>query len=98
LEISLQHHQEYFAKEKLDKLPFATTSLVLGFLSCAMFGIITSIPAIVFGHISLSKYKKHPQYKGKKIAVAGIVLGYLGILVTVCIVLRLLSIYYGYEK
>jgi cyanate permease len=63
-----------------------------------MFGIVTSIPAIVFGHISLAKYKKNQQYEGKKIAVAGIVLGYLGILITVCIVLRLVSIYYGYEK
>jgi len=72
--------------------------MMLGFLSCVMFGIITAVPAIILGHISLSKYKKNPDYKGRKIAIAGIILGYLGILVTIAILLRFLSIYYGYER
>jgi hypothetical protein len=78
-------------------LPFAVPSLLLGFLSCVMFGIIASVPAIILGHISLSKYKVNPKYKGKKIAIAGIILGYLGIAITISILLRFLSIYYGYE-
>lgn len=94
----MKKRQEYQEKNNLQKLPFATASLIFGFLSCVLFGIITSIPAIIFGHIALYKCKKNAQYDGKKIAIAGIVLGYLGILVTVCIVIRLMSIYYGYEK
>jgi xanthine/uracil permease len=82
----------------LSRLPLSIPSMILGFLSCVMFGIITAIPAIVLGHISLSKHKKNPEYKGRKIAIAGIILGYLGIFVTLAILLRFLSIYYGYEK
>ena len=63
-----------------------------------MFGVITSIPAIILGHISLSKYKKNLHFDGKKIAIAGIVLGYLGIIVTVFIILRLVGIYFGYQS
>lgn len=79
-------------------LPLAKASIMLGFLSCVLFGIFTAIPAIILGHSSLSKYKRNPNYKGKKVAIAGIILGYLGIAVTIGIILRLLSIYYGYEK
>ena len=63
-----------------------------------MFGIIASIPAIILGHISLAKYNKKLQCEEKKIAIAGIALGYLGIIITICVVLRLMNIYYGYEK
>jgi Domain of unknown function (DUF4190) len=73
------------------------SSLILGFLSCVIFGIITSIPAIILGYISLSKYKKNPCYKGRKIAIAGIVLGCLGIAITICIFVTFLRAYYEYR-
>ena len=94
----LNTQDEYQQKKSLERLPFATASLILGFLSCVIFGIISSVPAIILGHISLSKYKRNPKYQGKRIAVAGIVLGYIGILITVFILLRFMSIYYGYER
>ena len=95
---NLKKQDENLKEETLDRLPFSTASLILGFLSCVMFGIISSVPAIILGHISLSKYKRNPKYQGKRIAVAGIVLGYIGILITIFIVLRFISIYYGYES
>ena len=94
----LNTQDEYQQEKSLERLPFATASLIIGFLSCVIFGIISSVPAIILGHISLSKYKRNPKYQGKRIAVAGIVLGYIGILITVFILLRFMSIYYGYER
>ena len=55
----------------------AITSLVLGLLS---FSFIAAIPAVVFGHLALSEIKKSAgRIQGKGMAVAGLVLGYLGI-------------------
>jgi len=65
---------------------FAITSMVLGIiatLSCYL-GIIPGIIAIVFGHISMGKFKRNPQLGGKGMAIAGLVCGYIGITVTVC--------------
>jgi hypothetical protein len=94
----LKKQCENLIDETSERLPFATTSLILGFLSCVMFGILSSVPAIILGHVSLSKYKRYPKLQGKRIAVAGVVLGYIGILITVFILLRFISIYYGYER
>jgi hypothetical protein len=94
----LNKQDENHREKSSDRLPFATASLILGFLSCVMFGILSSVPAIILGHISLSIYKKKTNLQGKRIAIGGIVLGYIGILITVLILLRFLSIYYGYEN
>ena len=94
----LKKQDDYQQEKSLDRLPFATASLILGFLSCVMLGIISSVPAIILGHISLSKYKSRTIYQGKRIAIAGIVLGYIEILITVFILLRFISIYYGFES
>jgi len=70
-------------------LPLAIVSLVLGFLSCVMFLILTAIPAVICGHISLSRLKYDPTLynkNSKSIAIAGIFLGYLGIIISVVIV------------
>ena len=64
---------------------FAITSMVLGILavlSC-YFGIILGTIAVIFGHVSLSKMKKNPGLQGKGMAIAGLVCGYVGILVTI---------------
>jgi competence protein ComGC len=55
----------------------AITSLVLGLLS---FSFVAAIPAVVFGHLALSEIKKSAgRIQGKGMAIAGLVLGYLGI-------------------
>jgi type IV pilus assembly protein PilA len=57
----------------------AIASLVLGLFS---FIILAAIPAIVFGHIALSEIKKSAgRLQGRGMAIAGLVLGYLGIAV-----------------
>jgi hypothetical protein len=57
----------------------AIASLVLGILSLLCLGILTGLPAIICGHISLSKQKKDAFLTGKGMAIAGLVTGYLGI-------------------
>jgi hypothetical protein len=59
----------------------AIASLVLG-LSVFLFGLLAGIPAIICGHIALSKIKQAGgMLSGKGMAITGLVLGYLSILV-----------------
>lgn len=55
----------------------AIASLVLGI--CGFFiPVVCSLLAIIFGFIALSKIKENTQkYKGRGLAVAGIVLGFV---------------------
>jgi hypothetical protein len=61
----------------------AMTSLVLGILSIICFGALAGIPAIILGHVAYRLARKAPeQYGGPGMAIAGFVLGYSSILVT----------------
>ena len=64
---------------------FAIASLVLGLTSFAGIG---SVLAIIFGLISLDRISRHPdKYKGKAMAIAGIVLGLLVVALLLAIVI-----------
>jgi len=66
----------------------AITSLVLGMLSMVCFGFVTGIPAIILGHIAHSRTRKVPeQYAGSGLAIAGLVMGYASLLMTVIVVM-----------
>ena len=55
----------------------AVTSLILGILWICWLG---SVLAVIFGHVALSQIKKSGNVQGGKgLAVAGLVLGYLGV-------------------
>ncbi|HEV2021194.1 MAG TPA: DUF4190 domain-containing protein [Terriglobales bacterium] len=57
----------------------AIASLVLG-LTWILCGGLTAIPAIILGHISRSKIKKSQgRLQGDGMALAGVILGYIGI-------------------
>ncbi len=70
----------------------AIASMVLGLISlpvmlgCA-FGILTAIPAVICGHLSLTQMKQNVFQTGRGFAITGIVTGYLTILVTAIFVL-----------
>ncbi|MEO0732738.1 MAG: DUF4190 domain-containing protein [Bacteroidota bacterium] len=69
---------------------FAIASLVCGILG--WFTGITAIPALILGFVSLSRFKRDPQYRtGKGMAIAGIILGGLVILLGLIILVLLLS-------
>ena len=65
----------------------ATASLILGILSWLAFGILTAIPAVICGHIAKSKIKKNPeQLQGDGFALAGLIMGYLMIGISLLII------------
>lgn len=59
----------------------AVWSLVLGVLAIIPCSILAGIPAVITGHIALNRAGKSPtEYGGKGLAVAGLVMGYLSVL------------------
>lgn len=58
--------------------PLATWSLVLGLMALLCFGMLAGIPAVVCGHLALSKINRDPALKGSGAATAGLICGYLG--------------------
>ncbi len=68
------------------QIGLSMTSLILGILSPVCFFIITGIPAIITGHIAYSRSRKQPQaYGGAGMALAGLILGYIGIFMTLLV-------------
>ena len=73
----------------------ARLSMLLAIVSVFGGMIITSIPAIVFGHVALrqiraSKGKQH----GKGMAEAGLILGYLVTVISLVVIFHFASIIY----
>jgi hypothetical protein len=61
----------------------ATTSLVLGILSMVCFGVLTGIPAIICGHIARGRARSAPmQHGGAGMALAGLIMGYISLVMT----------------
>lgn len=66
------------------KKGLAIASLVLSIIGGYPWASTASIIAVICGHIALYKIKKYPDvYAGKKLAVAGLILGYLGIILAI---------------
>jgi len=66
-----------------------------------MLGIFSGIPAVIYGHISLSKLKKHEPTKytdkDKRIAISGLILGYTGIFLSIIFTVIILSIFFDWD-
>ena len=84
--------------KKQKKLPIAVASLVFGFFSCTVFGILTGIPAVVCRYMSLSKIKGEPKSYiiAKRLAISGLFLGYTGIAMTIVLIVGLLMLYFDW--
>ena len=64
----------------------STTSLVLGLLSVACFGLLTGLPAIITGHLARGKVRRQPAvYGGAGMALAGLILGYISVVTTLAL-------------
>ena len=62
----------------------AIASLVCGILALTLCSLFTGIPAIICGHVSLSRIKSATiPIQGKGMAVTGLVLGYLSIILSI---------------
>jgi hypothetical protein len=53
----------------------------LGVICCAF--LLPSVAAVVCGHISLANFKKNSRLEGRGLAIAGLILGYVGIVIGV---------------
>jgi hypothetical protein len=72
-------------KAKAQKSGLAIASLVLGIVSfIPLVGVLLGILAIIFGIVSFSKIKKE-NLGGRGFAIAGIILGILGLLISVLV-------------
>jgi len=71
----------------------AIWSLVLGILSFLCFGFFAGIPAVICGHAARSNIRKSQgALAGGGMALAGLILGYIGIVVTTLGVLAAIAI------
>ncbi len=66
----------------------AIASMVLGIVWIYWIG---SILAIVFGHTSLSQIKRTPYQTGRGMAIAGLVLGYVGLTTLTLLVVAIIA-------
>lgn len=66
--------------QQKQKAGIAVASLVLGILGLVLIGPLGSIPAVICGHMALSRIKKNPEaLNGDGLALAGLILGYVQI-------------------
>jgi hypothetical protein len=68
----------------------AVISLSLSCLSLVI-GPIGYIPGIIFGHAARSECKKNPQLVGSRMALAGLIIGYLCLFLTIAVVVLILN-------
>jgi len=73
-------------KRNKKKKGLAITSLVCGIIGGYSWASTASIIAIICGHLALHNIKKDPNtYTGKGLAIAGLILGYLGLVLAVAL-------------
>jgi hypothetical protein len=74
------------------KSGLAIFSLILGILSILVLGFIAAIPGIITGHMARSRAKNNPAvYGGSGMALAGLILSYLGLLLSIAAVVFMMS-------
>ena len=77
---------QYYAAPPTDGM--ATASLICGILSLVLCGLFSGIPAVICGHISLSRIKSSPvPMSGRGMAIGGLVTGYICIGLTIAIII-----------
>lgn len=69
--------------------PLAITSMVCGILQFP-FWLVTGIPAIICGHIARRQIRESGQ-QGAGLAMAGLILGYAGLVLTILLVVGLVA-------
>lgn len=66
--------------------PLSIWSLVLGIVSivgCSLGGFLAGLPAVICGHVGLARINRNPALDGKGMAVAGLITGYIGLLILI---------------
>lgn len=72
---------------------WAVWSMILGILSFCCFSLLTAIPAVILGHKARREIEaSDPPLGGEGMATAGLVLGYVNIVLSILLILMLLLI------
>ena len=82
-----------------ETLSLAVVSLIFGILTFVLLGPIGAIVAVICGHVALSTLRAQPdRYAGKGMAVAGLTLGYTGLLLVVVAFVLVLAVWFSYSS
>lgn len=68
----------------------AVASMILGVASLLL-GLLAAIPAIICGHLALNRIKKDRIQKGRGMAIAGLILGYVVALISIVSIIYLVQ-------
>ena len=80
--------------------PRTTNTLAIISFICGLLGLVGSIPsvgvlnivAIVMGHMARSQIRQNPNEDGVGMALAGLIMGYIGLLIVPLVVLAIVVI------
>jgi Na+/proline symporter len=68
---------------------FAIASLVMGIVSfIQIFGMEKAIVAVVFGLLALKRINRNAPLQGRKLAIAGIILGVISVILTIIFTIK----------
>ena len=76
---------------KQETSALAIVSLVFGILTFICLGFLGAIPAIICGHIALSKIKRSNFLSGRGLAMSGTILGYTGGVLSIIMIVLYMS-------
>jgi hypothetical protein len=69
----------------------AVAALICGVAQIAFLGPLVGIPAIILGHVARSRIRQTGE-QGAGMALAGLILGYIGLALTVLFVIILIAV------
>lgn len=58
--------------------PLALWAFILSLVGLLCCGPVVSVGGIICGHLALSRFNQQPQLQGRGLAMAGLIIGYLG--------------------
>ena len=83
--------------------PAPCTTNILGIISliCGLLGLVGGLPsagiiniaAIVMGHMARSQIRQNPNEDGAGMALAGLIMGYIGLLIMLAVVVIVMILY-----
>jgi hypothetical protein len=75
----------------------AIASVIMGCLGIISLGALLGIPAVICGHMALSRIRGDTSaIKNRRLALGGLVTGYIGIAMTIIMIIGVLTIFLGW--
>lgn len=75
--------------------PVRTCGLAIASLVFALVGPIGCIPAVICGHLALRKIEKGVSFKGRGLALAGLIIGYIVLGLSIVLIVPFLSFFFS---